>query len=175
MASSAQDHPWQLCYEQLAPKLLLFARQWLPAAADAEDAVQAAFVKFWQRHPDAGPANYPLLFAAVRTSALDLLRGEKRRALRELSASAEEQLGGVSYFAPALEQREEAQRVQRALATLPTAQREVLVLRVWGELTFAEIAATLGESINTVAARHRYALEALRKTLHSPAYERLST
>ena len=52
-------------------------------------------------------------------------------------------------------------------------RREVLVLRIWGELTFAEIATTLGESINTVASRYRYGIEALRRIIKSNQYERV--
>ena len=52
-----------------------------------------------------------------------------------------------------------------AVAGLPPAQREVLALKVDGGLTFAEIAAVIGTSINTAASRYRYALEKLRTTI----------
>ena len=41
-------------------------------------------------------------------------------------------------------------------------QRELIALKIDGELTFAEIAACLGISPNTAASRYRYALEKLR-------------
>ncbi len=77
-----------------------------------------------------------------------------------------------AFFDTTVEQREDAALIEGALRSLPPEQREVLVLRVWGSLTFAEIAATLGESINTVASRHRYALDALRRQLKPYAHER---
>jgi RNA polymerase sigma-70 factor (ECF subfamily) len=40
-----------------------------------------------------------------------------------------------------------------------------VILKVWNELTFAEIAKVLDVSQNTAASRYRYALGALRKTL----------
>ena len=52
-----------------------------------------------------------------------------------------------------------------AVARLPPAQREVLSLKIDGGLTFAEIAAVIGTSINTAASRYRYALEKLRTTI----------
>src|SRR5687767_1788692 len=88
MNENAPADPWKTCYRELAPKLLLFARQWVPEPADAEDIVQAAFVKFWKQQPDARREHYPLLYAAVRTTALDLLRGSERRARREAEPSA---------------------------------------------------------------------------------------
>jgi RNA polymerase sigma-70 factor (ECF subfamily) len=168
-----QSEPWRTCYRELAPKLLLFARQWAPSLADAEDVVQAAFVRFWRKYPDASPENYPLLYAAVRTTALDLLRTNERRGRRELAFGAEVPLAEEPLFAPAIDQQADSDQLQQALAKLPIDQREAVVLRIWGGLTFAQIAESLGESINTVAARYRYALEALRRHIHHTDYERV--
>jgi len=48
---------------------------------------------------------------------------------------------------------------------LPDEQREVVILKIWNELTFAEIAQILEISQNTAASRYRYALGALKKNL----------
>ena len=63
--------------------------------------------------------------------------------------------------------------MQNALSQLPTAQREVIVLKIWAELTFAQIAQALDESINTVASRYRYGIEGLRRHLEPTDYERV--
>jgi RNA polymerase sigma-70 factor (ECF subfamily) len=173
MNESANDTPWEICYRQLAPKLLLFARQWLASPADAEDVVQAAFVKFWQRQPAAQPEHYPLLYAAVRSCALDFRRSGERRHRREANPDAEVLREDAAFFDHAVEQREEAALVELALRELPPEQREVVVLRVWGGLTFAEIATALDESINTISSRYRYALAALRRDLKPYTNERL--
>lgn len=173
MSHGSPDENWQTCYRQLAPKLLLFARQWLPSVADAEDVVQSAFVKFWRHRPDAAPEHYPLLYSAVRSTALDFLRGNDRRTRRENDPDTGLLRKDEPYFDRTLEARENSALVEDALRLLPEAQREVLVLRIWSDLTFAEIAETLGESINTVASRYRYALEALRKHLKPHEYERV--
>src|SRR3954470_3686112 len=167
------EEPWRACYRELAPRLLLFARQWAPCPADAEDVVQSAFVRFWKKQPDAQPQHYPLLYAAVRTAALDLLRSNERRGRREEAFGAEAPMAEEPLFAPSMEQRETAESLQQALAKLSTDQREAVVLRIWGGLTFAQMAESLGESINTVAARYRYALEALRRHIHHTDYERV--
>ena len=59
-----------------------------------------------------------------------------------------------------------------ALAGIPGDQREVAVLKVYGQLTFREIGETLGISINTAQSRYRYALAALRKRLTPEGAER---
>jgi RNA polymerase sigma-70 factor (ECF subfamily) len=50
-----------------------------------------------------------------------------------------------------------------AVDGLPNEQREVLLMKLWNELTFAEIASALGISQNTAASRYRYALSALKR------------
>jgi RNA polymerase sigma-70 factor (ECF subfamily) len=160
MEHLATDEDWTVRFSQLAPGLLLFARQWLPSKADAEDVVQEAFIRFWRRNHDLN--NRALLYAAVRSIALDLLRRNSRRARRESVAVAE----GESSVQPKFAIENESQRVlAAALDGLPREQREVLVMKIWNELTFAEIGSALGISQNTAASRYRYALTTLKKNL----------
>jgi RNA polymerase sigma-70 factor (ECF subfamily) len=171
MNECASADAWKSCYRELAPKLLLFARQWCADLADAEDVVQTAFVKFWKHQPEARREHWPLLYTAVRTTALDQLRGAERRTRREADPAVDVLREDGAYFDSTIEQREESGLVAAALRELPAEQREVVVLRIWGEFTFAEIAESLGENINTVAARHRYGLEALRRHLKPCVHE----
>src|SRR6266576_3683037 len=87
MQNLASHEDWKSCFSEVAPGLLLFARQWVQSAADAEDIVQEAFVKFWRRNHDIH--NRGLLYAAVRSLALDFIRRDARRARREATALAE--------------------------------------------------------------------------------------
>ncbi|HEY2574240.1 MAG TPA: sigma-70 family RNA polymerase sigma factor [Verrucomicrobiaceae bacterium] len=162
---------WQRWYRQHAGRLLLFARQWLPGRADAEDVVQAGFVKFWRNKPDATDADTPLLYAAVRCAALDLLKRNARRVRREDQAALE--TDDVWWDADSIAGKEMAGDIQQALGRLPEAQREVIVLRVWAELSFAEIAAILGENVNTITSRYRYALAHLKKLVSEEHHERI--
>ena len=167
------DESWRLCYRELAPKLLLFARQWVPEQGAAEDIVQQAFVRFWKKHRSADRAHFPLLYAATRTIALDHLRGEERRVRRENHPDAPMPHTGTPCFDLAcddLDRAETAVALETALRELPDEQREVVVLKVWGELTFQEIADTVDAPLNTVAARYRYALGKLRDRIQQ--YER---
>jgi RNA polymerase sigma-70 factor (ECF subfamily) len=101
----------------------------------------------------------------VRTLALDLRRSNSRRARREAVADIALPAGDTPIFDPSPEQKETADIVQDALRNLPEEQREVITLKLWGGLTFAEIATTTHSSINTVAGRYRYALNTLQKLL----------
>jgi RNA polymerase sigma-70 factor (ECF subfamily) len=162
MENVATDENWKICFSQLAPGLVLFARQWTRSAADAEDVVQEAFVKFWRRNHDV--TNRGLLYATVRSVALDLLRRDSRRARREATALSD----ADQTIPPAFEIEDDSQRaLVAAIDLLPDEQREVLVMKIWNDLTFAEIGTALGISQNTAASRYRYALTALKKSLPS--------
>ena len=160
MEDVATHADWRTCFAEAAPGLVLFARQFVRSAADAEDIVQDAFVKFWRKQHPIG--NRALLFATVRSTALDLLRRDARRARREADAVAETEHA----VAPEFDTTTESQHaLAAAMERLPNEQREVLVMKIWNELTFADIAAVLGISQNTAASRYRYALAALKKNL----------
>ncbi len=161
----SKEHAWEQCFAELAPRLVLYARQLTPSAADAEDVVQTAFVRWWRRFPNGDREHVPLLFAAVRTIALDLRRGSMRRNRRENDSYLAEEARQAGYFDAGIEQKDLAKLVETALDKLPEEQREVVTLHLWGGLTFAQIAETVDASINTVAARYRYALKALQRRL----------
>jgi RNA polymerase sigma-70 factor (ECF subfamily) len=160
MENIGSHEDWKRCFAEIAPGLLLFARQWANSAADAEDIVQETFVKFWRRNHKID--NRALLYSAVRSTALDFIRRDSRRARREASAFGEND----DFTEPKFEIEDETQRaLADAISGLPQEQREVLVMKVWNDLTFAEIAIALRISQNTAASRYRYALTALKKVL----------
>jgi RNA polymerase sigma-70 factor, ECF subfamily len=158
MENVVTHEDWKVCFSELAPGLVLFARQFARTSADAEDIVQDAFVRFWRKEHSI--ENRALLFAIVRSVALDLLRRDARRARREANASLEMEQSTLPQF----DFDDGSQReLAAAVDCLPVEQREVLVMKIWNELTFAEIGQALGISQNTAASRYRYALVALKK------------
>ena len=141
------------------PALLLYARQQARCEADAQDLVQEATLECWRRRPADGKPALPLAYATIRRRAIDLARSSERRTARENAAMDD---APQAWFDESLEQRERASALQRALAGLPQIHREVITLKVWGELTFDEIADALEIPANTAASRYRYGLEQLR-------------
>jgi RNA polymerase sigma-70 factor, ECF subfamily len=154
---------WAAWLDGHGPTLVLFARQWVPGCADAEDVVQEAFLRFWRsRHRAAEPLAY--LYTCVKRCALEWHRGRSRRTRREETAARPEGLDATLFTGP-MEQGERRAAVETALAQLPAEQREVVVLKVWGGLTFPQVAAALDIPANTAASRYRYALARLRGLL----------
>lgn len=157
---------WEQWLARHERPLLLYARQFVPSQADGEDLVQQAILRVL-RSGNASPSAPPdvaLVYRAVRSAAVDRARQTTRRRTREeayaLWCRPDEPL-----FQDGVAARERQDEIQAALSELPREQREVLVLRVWSELTFAQIGVALDISQNTAASRYRYALGALRRGL----------
>src|SRR4051812_23631233 len=113
---------WKICFAQLGPALLLFARQWTSSCADAEDIVQDTFVRFWKHEHSV--QNKALLYAAVRSTALDRLRRDQRRARREAEACRDVEEFSSPHFQAA---NDEQKLLAAAVDRLPAEQREVVV------------------------------------------------
>jgi RNA polymerase sigma-70 factor (ECF subfamily) len=152
---------WSIWLDEHGASLLLLARHWVANRADAEDVVQEAFVRFWRSRASVEePVAY--LYACVKRCALDWQRGRQRRQHRELAVARPE--AGSMFVAP-VEQDERRLAIESALRRLPANQAEVLVMKIWGGLSFPQIAAALETSPNTAASRYRYALTKLREQL----------
>ncbi len=150
---------WAEWFDRHGAALIMLARQWLSSRADAEDAVQEAFIRFWRRRDRvAEPASY--LYACVKHCALDRLRDRERESRRESRAARTE---SEPLFDGPLEGEERRAAIDAALRKLPERQREVLVMKIWGGLSFLEISEALKLSANTVASRYRYAMAKLRE------------
>lgn len=163
-AHSAQD--WKVWFAENGARLRLIARQWTRSDADADDVLQEAFIRFWknQRHLPGNPN--ALVVTSIRRSALDLYRSTDRRSVREQTVFADSDT--MTWFEPEVDPR--LQALTDSLPQLPNEQREVVVLKIWGDLTFDEIGEQLSISPNTAASRWRYAMEALRKLISARTY-----
>lgn len=144
------------------PRFLLFARQKARNEADAQDLVQEALLEVCRRNGNGHPPPPALVYATIHRRAIDWARSDDRRALRERGAHPAHEAGGV-WFDAGVEQRELAQWARETLQKLPRNQREVLALKLWADLTFAEIGAVLGIPANTAASRYRLGLQEMRK------------
>ena len=157
---------WRAWLGRHGPAMLLLARQWVRSRADAEDVVQDAFLRFWRTRDRADdPVAY--LYACVKRAALDWHRGGQRRARREQAVAGSRPEAGQDepMLTSPLEREERRAAVEAALEMLPESQREVLVMKVWAQLTYPQIAEALGVPPDTAASRYRYGLAKLREAL----------
>ncbi|MEM8953425.1 MAG: sigma-70 family RNA polymerase sigma factor [Verrucomicrobiota bacterium] len=156
--------PWDTWLADNGARLLLYARQQTRSESDAEDVLQAALVKTWKTTNQIPSSNLnpsPIAYTNIRRCAIDLARANSRRLAREENAAQPP----VAWFDASLESKERAFEIQTALQQLSPDFREVVTLKIWGNLTFAEISKILEISPNTAASRYRYALKSLRSLL----------
>jgi RNA polymerase sigma-70 factor (ECF subfamily) len=144
-----------------AGPLVLYARQRLDRSL-AEEVVQEAFVRLMSQRME--PRNAKAwLYRTVRNEAISQHRSRTRREQRERVAAPKE-----SWFEPDDGGEIDGAAAREAVQTLPSEQREAIVLRIWGQLTLKEIAAVSGSSTSTVFDQYRAGLRALRKKLEVP-------
>lgn len=171
-----EGYAWDAWLKENGSRLLLFARQQTRSTEDAQDVLQDALVKLARKIEegvfDGGQEAWkPYLYTTIRRLSIDLGRKNDRRSKREEKSEADRrgETGGVMdpWFENVSSNDETRNLLEESLKKLPTKFSEVIVMKIWGENTFAEIGEILGVSLNTVASRYRYGLERLRKGLES--------
>lgn len=137
----------------------------LSDAAEAEDVVQTVFLRALEQSKRwfglRNPTGY--LYRTARNEALDRLR--KREVRIRKAADVQREFALLEPVGASLAAAEEQARINTALLALSTEQREVVVLKLYQEHTFKEIAVLTGVSLNTAASRYRYALAKLKEIL----------
>ncbi len=144
-------------YDACACRLHRYAAARLGSADAASDVVQSAFLRTVKSRRRFASVENPeaYLFEIARN---EIARRATRDAQqRETLLPAEEQLRAADDSSA-----EDAEIAAAALARLSADDREVVELKVFGELTFAEIGALLGQPAATTATRYRRALASLR-------------
>jgi RNA polymerase sigma-70 factor, ECF subfamily len=144
----------EFLYRQHGAALLLFALAIVGERARAQDAVHQVFLKLIENGNLSRAADKKAyLFACVRNALLNERKVQDRHEPLETDSA---------WFTPPNTDVTGERNLRRALAVLPDDQREVVILHIWGELTFLQIADLLSISSNTAASRYRYALAKLR-------------
>jgi RNA polymerase sigma-70 factor, ECF subfamily len=148
-------------YDLTASRLLRYAHSLTRNREDAEDAVQTAMIRLALKPKLLKNAKYPWSYflRIVRNEAINISR--KKMPMQLLTS--------IKEFGKEEPARLDAEHIKfhvsSALDKLPPAQSEVVILKVWENMTFAEIAEVLGQSPNTIASRYRYAIEKLSQYL----------
>lgn len=143
-------------FDRHAAALALYAAQW---TSSPDDCVQEALIEL-ARQPTAPDNPAAWLYRVVRNRALNALRAARRRATHEQAAMQGREFGASqggsgSGAAAGVE-------LADALATLEATAREIVVLRVWGQLSWQEIADVVGGSKSAAQRHYVTALEQLR-------------
>jgi RNA polymerase sigma-70 factor (ECF subfamily) len=143
-----------------AAPLELYARQWCQCP---EDVVQEAFIELAGQFPPPDEA-ISWLYRVVRNKAISALRSSRRRKRHESAAVGVRSMA----FAPSPGDCVDADLAAAALESLAIEQREVVVARIWGGLSFQQIGQLVGVTDSSAHRRYEAGLLALRRKLRVP-------
>ncbi len=132
----------------------------------AEDAVHEAFVRLCQR-TDRPAGSFPAyVYSSVRNAAVDCRRRQQRQKSVLESVFAESGSGLVAEAANGLsDPAEQRAQLASAIETLDESARQIIVMKIFGDLTFDEIAEVLETPSATVATRYRRSILKLEEIL----------
>jgi RNA polymerase sigma-70 factor (ECF subfamily) len=139
---------------QHEPHLLRFARRYLRHPAEAEEVTQETFLRAWQQIARFDPSTdfRAWLFTIARYLCMARLKEAKRHPPAQLEEAA----------VPAGSPSESLEGLRAAFDRLPPAQREVVALRLFDELSYREIARITGDTEVALRSRLHDALERLK-------------
>lgn len=149
-------------WRRYADDLLAYLAATLCSRHDAEDVLQAVFVRIVRKRRKLAKARRldAYIYRMARNEAVTHVRQQSRnrkdRTIGEPWLAASDDGQGRTELVDLLE---------NALGHLPESQRQVVVLKVYRAKTLQEIGHLLGISLNTAASRYRYAMEKLRTLL----------
>ncbi len=157
----------QELFASLSNALVLYARQWCKTP---EDAVQEAFIDLanCSSEPD-----YPKawLYTTTRRKAQNIARAESRHRnhLEQLIQANSGDRASEYWLEPNTRNGIAASEVLEGLDSLTPDQREMIIAKVWGDLTFEELAELMNCSPASAYRRYVCALTELKQLVLAPS------
>ncbi|MDJ0808216.1 MAG: sigma-70 family RNA polymerase sigma factor [Gammaproteobacteria bacterium] len=157
-------------YEMTSAKLYGVILRILVQGEWAEDCLQEAYVKVWNRAESYRPhLASPMTWMATiaRNQALDLLRRRHREVRITAADNLPEEVDRHLLPQDKLQQTDEGRRLNRCLEQLQSAQRQIIALAYFKGLTHEELAARTATPLGTVKTWIRRGLKQLRRCLEA--------
>lgn len=166
------DVAFESLVSQFETPLFRFAHGLLQNAHDAEEVVQDAMIRAHRaltvQYDEARCAELalrPWLFTMVRNLASNKRRGKRHRVEQSLEESDAPVTDPVMQNDERLARCQQQERLRRAVASLPRAARELIVLRFMEEMSYAEIGETVGATEAALRGKVFRAVAQLRTAL----------
>lgn len=159
-------------YDEHAQALFAFLLNFTRNENDTRDLLQEVFIRI-ARQPDLLRTvrnEQSFLIRLAHNAAIDLIR--RRETREKYHEQAVEEISGVFASSENLDEQSFRSALAAALGELPAEQRAVVHLKLWGNLTFEQIAEALEIPQNTAASRYRYGIDKLRERLR-PLYDEI--
>jgi len=158
-------------------RLLAFIRRRIADAAEAEDILQETLYELLLAHRLMRPVGQAgaWLVRVARNRIIDRFRRRRTAAADAAAVHEPDEGGALADLLPSADAGPEAEvirqillaEIEQALTELPPEQREVFIAQELNGVSFQELAASSGVSINTLLSRKRYAVQFLRRRLQA--------
>ena len=168
---SGDDSAFETLYRRYERPLFSFILRFVGNRESAEDLIQLIWMKVLKGLPGYRERDKfgSWLFGIANNCCIDHVRGNARKQIDDLVSS--DKMDQIPDIDPepegGLMQNELNACLHLAIQELPDEQKQVVLLRLYSELPFKEIARIAGSSLNTVLGRMHYAVRNLRKTLQT--------
>jgi RNA polymerase sigma-70 factor (ECF subfamily) len=172
LTSAGQRNPdsFERLFLEEYEKVVAIAYRVLADRAAAEDVAQDVFLQFHRSQSPTSEYASGWLHSAAVHSALNVIRGERRRQKRDLAHVVEETAGRSDNPEQLVVAAERQREVRQALSRLPQKAAAILILRYSG-LSYAEVASALRLKVGNVGTMLRRAEDALRKEVNRATFE----
>jgi RNA polymerase sigma factor (sigma-70 family) len=177
LTRAEQDRAIALTVQRERGRLLAFIRRSIADASEAEDILQEALYELLVAYRMLQPVEQAGAWLArvARNRIIDRFRRKTTRSAPAPGPDEVEPGSGLGDLLPAADADAESAvmrelllaQIEAALAELPREQREVFIAHELEGVSFRELSARTGVSINTLLARKRYALQFLRGRLQA--------
>jgi RNA polymerase sigma-70 factor (ECF subfamily) len=139
-------------------------------AEDARDALQDAFIKCWKHRADLSEIENPRawVFRVALNAGRDARGTAWRRHRRVLPDDGRQLVGDERSAEAKAIGSEQLNMVREGIRRLRPEEQEVFLLRQDGQMTYEQIAETIGVPVGTVKTRMRLALQRLREMIAKP-------
>ena len=143
-------------FEDFHKPLLLYVRQWLRGGL-CDEVVQDVFLSLMKQ--EVLPRNVKgWLYLSVRNRAFDLLRAKRARDKYEVEAVKGKRKWFVEFKGAGMD----AEMLEERLKNLGEEMREVVVMKIWGGLSFTDIGEVMGVSRSGVYRFYQAGIRSLR-------------
>lgn len=158
-------------YDEHANALFAFLLNLTRSEQDARDILHDVFIRFAQATPSEPILHMRAwLIKCCHRMAIDSFR---KNAHRIKAHHDSQELTNLFLSSPAPTDTEFSQAAAEALHSLPAEQRTVVHLKIWEDMTFAQIGEVLKIPANTAASRYRYAMIKLKDALEPQPHQKI--
>jgi RNA polymerase sigma-70 factor (ECF subfamily) len=151
-------------FDHFAPRVKSFLVRSGATEPVAEDCAQEVMATLWRKAHLFDPSRASVstwVYTIARNRRIDVIRRERRPEPEDLPWGPEHDPEPAEVVAL----QQESERLVRAIADLPEAQRDLIRRAYFGDLSHSEIAAETGLPLGTIKSRIRLALDRLRRAM----------